>query len=361
MEARLILEDGTVFKGTSFGAQGDVIGEACFFTGVVGYEDIITDPGMKDKICVMTYPLIGNYGMNEEDMLASSAHLSGLVIYELSKVYSSWTAKSSLESFMKDSGVVGIADIDTRALTVHIRNNGEMRGIITTSSELQTELMDRIRAYKPKRDHVYQITRKNIERIQAEKEKYDIAVLDLGIDDNTIKELKYAGAKITIYPAQTLSEVILEGEHNGIIIPGGPGEPKDIPDIVKQISNILGKVPLYGIDLGHLILGELLGARVELMEKGHRGLNHAVEYKDRPNGLYMTTQNHIAILASHSLNDNIEVTATNLVDNTIEAIKAKKHPAFSVQYRPFGAERGSISREMKEFLSLIDKEEGGSG
>jgi carbamoyl-phosphate synthase small subunit len=362
MTALLALEDGTVFRGESFGANGTVTGEVCFNTSMTGYQEILTDPSYKGQIVALTYPEIGNYGVNEEDVESYQPHVSGFIVRELSPVASNYRSCGSLEEYLKKNGIPGIKHIDTRALTKKLRVTGSMKGILTTESLSDEEAVAKARAWHGMvgMDYVKDVTCKKAYRWdeqgkqaatwndahELEKNpaladmpalKHRIVAYDFGIKYNILRRLREQGFDVTVVPATTTASEVLAMKPDGVFLSNGPGDPAALDYAHKAVSEIVGKVPLFGICLGHQIMGHALGGSTFKLKFGHRGGNQPV--KDLITGkVSITSQNHgFAVDSGNIDSENVEVTHINLNDGTCEGLRHKKHPAFSVQYHPEAA------------------------
>ncbi len=358
VKAFLVLEDGTVFKGTPFGALGERLGTVVFNTGVVGYEKILTDPACKGNIIVMTYPLIGNYGVNHKDLESETCHGTALVVRDLSRNSSNFRAEEGLNDFLKRCGVIGIANVDTRALTIHIRENGEMRGIIVTvPNDTETididSLLSKIRSYNPVLSGEIEGERFNIKK--SGNSNLHVVAIDLGVQRSSLQQFERLGCYVTLVPAGTKARDIIDMEPDGIFISSGPEDETLITKVAEELKPLLGKKPIFGIGTGNLVLGCALRGRIKRMKCGHRGANYAV--KNIENGrLDITLQNHGYVLDENSLPyENVQITWGNLVDGTIEGISANNIRAFSLQYIPNTMERGTVSKGFKEFKEELLK------
>ncbi len=355
IDAKIVLEDGTVFKGYSFGANGYGVGEVVFNTSMSGYQEILTDPSYKGQIVTMTYPHIGNCGVNFEDNESIKPFVNGLVVKECSRIKSNWRSKKGLSEYLKENNIIGIEGIDTRALTRHIRLQGEMRAVISTE-----DLDDKQLIIKAKnslsligRDLVREVTLEKFFYFN-EKGAYNIVVIDCGVKTNILRKLKALNCRVSVVPANTDYQKILKLNPDGILISNGPGDPSAVTYVVATAQKILGKLPIFGICFGHQILAQALGGKTYKLKFGHHGGNHPV--KDLRNGkVYITSQNHGFCVDIESLNKtDIELTHINLNDNTLEGIRHKKMPIFSVQFHP-ESKPGPNDAEylFEEFIEMI--------
>jgi carbamoyl-phosphate synthase small subunit len=366
MEARLLLSDGVHYQGLSLGAPGIAIGEVVFNTAMCGYQEILTDPSYYFQLVTMTYPQIGNYGVNPKDFESRRIYAAGFIIREYSAIVSHWQANRSLDEYLKHHGIVGISDIDTRALTRHLRDYGAQMGMITTSNEPLPALFERLRGGKKLvgRDIVKEVTADDPypwpihgEPEPESQKKYRVAVYDFGVKFSILRSLYRHGCELAVFPAQTPPEKILEWNPDGIFLSNGPGDPEPVDYAVEAVRALLGRKPIFGICLGHQILGLALGGRTTKLKFGHHGANHPVKYL--PTGaVEITSQNHGFIVDIDSLSRNeVEITHINLNDQTLEGFRHRTLSAFSVQYHPESAPGPHDSRylfehfikEMEEF------------
>jgi len=366
MKARLILSDGTRFEGISLGAMGTGIGEVVFNTAMMGYQEIITDPSYHFQLVTMTYPQIGNYGVNPKDFESRRIYAAGLIIREYSPVVSHWQATRSLDEYLKYYGVVGISDIDTRQLTRHLRDRGAQMGMITTSDVPVEVLLESIRTGKQLvgRDIAREVTTEESyawpmgeESRQDQQPDFKVAVYDFGVKFSILRALHQQGCKLRIFPAGTPADEVLAWNPDGIFLSNGPGDPEPVEYAVSTVKRLLGRKPIFGICLGHQILGLALGAKTAKLKFGHHGANHPV--KHLPSGaVEITSQNHGFIVDADSLPlTDVAITHINLNDQTLEGFRHKSLPAFSVQYHPESAPGPRDSRylfenfvnDMKEF------------
>jgi len=344
-----MLEDGTYFWGYSFTVRGETFGEFVFNTGMTGYQEILTDPSYYGQIVVMTYPLIGNYGVNSEDMESRRIQVAGFVVREYQQYYHNWRAEKSLGEWLTENGILAITGVDTRALTRHIRNFGAMKGGITTETLDPKKFLEKVKESPDYvgRDLIQFVTTDQIYYYDREgfdyqrmtfkgKAKYKIAVLDCGLKFNQLRLLAERDAECLIFPARTSAEEILCHNPDGIFLSNGPGDPAPLTYIVNTVKELLGKKPIFGICLGHQILGQALGATTYKLKFGHRGINHPVLNLINRR-VEITSQNHGFCVKAEELPNEVIVTHVNLNDNTLEGIYHPELKAFSVQYHPENA------------------------
>ncbi|MDP2920974.1 MAG: glutamine-hydrolyzing carbamoyl-phosphate synthase small subunit [Candidatus Omnitrophota bacterium] len=367
MKAIIVLEDGTIFEGISFGASGERVGEVVFNTSMTGYQEIMTDPSYKGQIVTMTYPLIGNYGVNKEDVESSGPRIEGFIVKERSKITSNWQSEKGLDEYLKENNIIGIEGIDTRSLTLHIRTKGAMKGVISTIDLDPKSLVKKAKESPGLigRDLVREVTCKKAYKAETalggsckkpKTWKKKVIAMDFGIKYNILRCLIEAGCDVTVVPASAKAKDILAEDPDGIFLSNGPGDPEGVPYAIKEIQKLLGKKPVFGICLGQQLLGLALGGRTFKLKFGHRGANHPV--KDLKTGkIEITAQNHGFCVDINSLNkDDIEITHINLNDNTLEGIAHKKMPVFSVQYHPESSPGPHDSRYLfKRFMDLMEQ------
>jgi carbamoyl-phosphate synthase small subunit len=359
MNGVFALEDGTVFRGEGFGAKATACGEAVFNTSMTGYQEILTDPSYKGQIVAMTYPLIGNYGVNPEDVESWKPHVAGFLVRELSPVVSNWRSTQSLPDYLAGNGIPAVEGLDTRALTKILRVKGAMKSCISTEDLSDKEAVQRAKDWRGivGVDYVKEVTHPKafawdpddqqsrnwkIARNAAGQMEYtdelrpaDIPIVayDFGIKYNILRRLRQRGFKVQVVPATTTAEEALKYKPAGIFLSNGPGDPEALPYAHAAVRGLLGKKPIYGICLGHQILGHAYGGRTFKLKFGHRGGNQPV--KDLPTGkVSITSQNHGFAVDANSLPADVEVTHINLNDQTVEGMRHKKLPVFSVQYHP---------------------------
>ena len=335
--ACLVLEDGTIYEGEAFGATGTSLGELVFNTSLMGYQEILTDPSYAGQIITLTYPEVGNYGINEEDMESKKIYARGLVIRHLSSVESNFRSQGSLDQFLKKHGIVGITEIDTRAVTRKIRDKGAMRCLISTELDAgkdKDELLKRVKGLSEMtgRNLTGEVSTKASYKVG--KGKFKVAVMDFGCKENILRELVKRDIEATVYPSSVTAKEILESKPDGIFLSNGPGDPAACTDILKQLPALIeSRIPIFGICLGHQLLSIALGATTFKLKFGHRGGNQPV--KDLTTGkIEITSQNHGFAVDDKSMPDHLELTHINLNDNSVEGFRHKTLPIFAVQYHP---------------------------
>jgi carbamoyl-phosphate synthase small subunit len=352
MKALLALEDGAIFEGIAFGATGERCGEVVFNTSMAGYQEILTDPSYKGQIVTMTYPLIGNYGINFQDIESRRPFVEGFVVKECSSIASNWRSEKTLEIYLKENGIIGISGVDTRALTKHIRLQGAMKAVISTADLDTKSLIAKAKASLGLvgRDLVKEVTCKkqytwgNQKPETSNRQKTDrlkVVVVDCGVKFNILRMLANFGCKVTVVSAQTTAEQILQMKPDGLLLSNGPGDPAAVGYVVDTLKSLIHhspssvhQLPIMGICLGHQMLGQALGGKTYKLKFGHHGANHPV--KDLRTGkIYITVQNHGFCVDIDSLDkEDLEITHINLNDNTLEGIRHKRLPIFSVQFHP---------------------------
>lgn len=336
-QARLVLEDGYICYGKSFGAPGEIGGEVVFNTGMTGYQEILTDPSYSGQIITMTYPLIGNYGVNEDDYESRHPFARGLVVKEYCELPSNWRTKTDLDRFLYDHGVMGISGVDTRALTKRLRTRGTMRGLIATGPESDAELVAKAAALPQLSGQDFVKTASVKTMVTEGTGAKHVVLMDFGAKANIARSLLAKGCKVTTVPCDTTSETILGLHPDGIMLSNGPGDPKDCPYAVAAVQNLMGKVPIFGICLGHQLIGLALGGDTYKLKFGHRGGNHPV--KNLLTGeVTITSQNHGFAVRGETLNpEEVLVSHINVNDKTVEGLRHRHWPLFSVQYHPEAA------------------------
>ncbi|SFC68796.1 glutamine-hydrolyzing carbamoyl-phosphate synthase small subunit [Clostridium uliginosum] len=328
MKANLILENGMVFEGKAFGYLKESVGEVVFTTGMTGYQEVLTDPSYYGQIVTMTYPLIGNYGINLEDMESDSIKVSGFIVREKCDLPSNFRCELELEDFLKQGKVIGLEGIDTRALTKVLRNSGTMRGIIALEDVDDEHVKEKIEGFSTK-EAVKTVSTKTVYTIEGTGKH--VAIMDFGIKNNIIRNFKKRNCKLTVFPATATAEEILSVNPDLVFLSNGPGDPEDLDFAIENIKKLVGKKPIVGICLGHQLLGLALGGKTAKLKFGHRGCNHPVKDLEA-NIVHITSQNHGYVV--ETLPDDIEVTHVNINDGTVEGMKHKTLPIYSVQFHP---------------------------
>ena len=328
MKAKLILENGVVFEGKAFGYLKECVGEVVFNTGMTGYQEVLTDPSYYGQIVTMTYPLIGNYGINLEDLESKEPKVRGFIVREKCQYPNNFRCELELETYLAQNKVLGLDGIDTRALTKILRNNGTMKGIIVLDNSNLEDVKDKLEAFS-NRDAVSIVSTNEKYEISGEGKK--VAIIDFVIKQNIIRNFVKRGCNVTVFPYDFKAEEVLEINPDLVFLSNGPGDPEDMGEAVNEIKKIVGKKPIVGICLGHQLLALTLGGETKKLKFGHRGCNHPV--KDLINNrVHITSQNHGYYVAT--LPENMEITHVSMNDGTVEGMKHKELPIFSVQFHP---------------------------
>ena len=373
--AILALEDGTVFEGRSFGAPAERSGEVVFNTAITGYQEIFTDPSYSGQIVILTNPQIGNYGTSAADNESAHPYIEGLAVREFSRVTSNWRADEEARDFLADSGIPVISGLDTRALVRHLRSRGVMRGVLSAVEKDPQKLVEKARSI-PKMtglDLASRVTTPSryewtesvepcspSERLGATAEpRHHVVAYDFGIKKNILRRLVHSGCKVTVVPALTSAEDVLALKPDGIFLSNGPGDPEPLHTQIDNVRRLIGKTPIFGICLGHQILGLALGGRTYKLKFGHRGANHPV-MNQLTQRVEITSHNHGFAVDPDSLNPaDIDVTHVNLNDHTLEGFRHRREPVFCVQYHPEAAPGPHDSHYLfNDFVNLM---EGGAG
>ncbi|EGL19757.1 MULTISPECIES: glutamine-hydrolyzing carbamoyl-phosphate synthase small subunit [Paenibacillus] len=351
-KARLLLEDGTLFTGKSFGAEGDSVGEVVFNTGITGYQEVLSDPSYCGQIVTMTYPLIGNYGISRDDFESVRPFVHGFVVRRHEEAPSNWRAQYTLGNLLKEYGIIGISDIDTRMLTRKIRHHGVMKGLLTTSDRSVEELKEMLQTTPLMTTQVSTVSTPHVFSAPGNRER--VVLVDFGAKSGIVRDLTKRGCDVVVVPQDSTAEQIMRLAPDGVLLSNGPGDPKDVPHAVETVRQLLGQVPVFGICLGHQLFALACGADTEKLKFGHRGGNHPV--KDLISGrCYITSQNHGYTVKEESIaGTELTVTHINNNDRTIEGLKHNQYPAFSVQYHPEAAPGPFDSSYLfDDFLTMI--------
>lgn len=381
MRAILALEDGRIFEGESFGATGTQVGEICFNTSMTGYQEVLTDPSYRGQIVAMTYPHIGNYGTNALDQESREPHVRGFVVEELTDVPSSWRSERSLDDYLREWKIPGIQGIDTRALTRHLRERGAMKACLTSDALSESAAVEEaIRGDGVVgMDYVKEVTASSIYKWDPEDResplwsvahgnaaevreqalppvRHEIVAYDYGIKENILRRLRQEGFGVTVVPASTTADEVLALNPDGVFLSNGPGDPGALDYAHKAVNGLMGKKPIFGICLGHQVLGYAFGGRTFKLKFGHRGGNQPV--KDLQSGkVAITSQNHGFAVDPESLPRDVEVTHVNLNDGTVEGMRHRELPVFSVQYHPEAAPGPhDASYFFRQFAELIESQ-----
>jgi carbamoyl-phosphate synthase small subunit len=356
-KAILVLEDGKTFLGTSFGADGEAFGEMVFNTSMSGYQEILTDPSYAGQIVCMTYPLIGNYGVNNEDVESRRPWVEGFVVKEASRIASNFRSTLSLQDYLKQNGIVGIEGIDTRSLVRHIRDKGAMRAGLSTVDLDASSLLAKVLATPPMQDRELASSVTVGDRYEypaAGDERFHIVAYDFGVKTNSLREFAKYGCRVTVVPAATTADEVLALEPDGIFLSNGPGDPASMTAVVDEVKKLTAsEKPMFGICLGHQLIGEAFGGSTFKMKFGHRGGNQPI--KDLTTGkVEITAHNHGFAVNPDSLPADVEVTHINLNDNTVAGLRHKTLPVFSVQYHPESAPGPHDSEYLfRRFIDLM--------
>lgn len=353
MKKQLILEDGTIFIGKGFGSEQETMGEVVFNTGMTGYQEVLSDPSYCGQIVTMTYPLIGNYGINRDDFESIHPAVKGFIVKEAADFPSNWRTQFTIDEYFKMKKIPGISGIDTRKLTRIIRQFGTLKGTICSIDSDPQEVLKKLKTAELPTDQVSQVSTKNAYPSPGRGKR--VVLVDFGMKHGILRELNQRDCDVVVVPYNTTAEEILQLRPDGIMLSNGPGDPKDVPEAIGMLKGVLGKIPLFGICLGHQLFALACGADTKKMKFGHRGSNHPV--KDLTTGkVAITSQNHGYTVDIDSLkNTKLAVTHIAINDGTVEGLKHLDYPAFTVQYHPEASPGPEDANYLfDQFMNMID-------
>lgn len=355
---KIVLENGQEFYGYGFGSNREAINEIVFNTSMVGYQEIVSDPSYTDQMVCMTYPLIGNYGMTDEDYETKMPTIGGLIVREYNDIPSNFRYTKTLGEVLDEYNIPGIYGVDTRKITRIIRDEGSQKVIITDADVSKEEALKKLKNYQIPTDMVSRVSCKKRWYSRTPNHKYDVVAIDCGIKLNIVRKLNEKGCNVTVVPYNISAEEILKMQPDGLFLSNGPGDPENVQTVIEVVRKLKGKLPVFGICLGHQMISLAMGAKTFKMKFGHRGGNHPV--KNLQTGkIEITSQNHSYAVDAKSVEDTeLEVTHINLLDNTAEGVECKKYKMFSVQYHPESAPGPQDSLYLfDKFIDLMKKEE----
>ena len=354
---KIVLEDGSEFYGESFGCPDEKIAEIIFNTSMAGYQEVLSDPSFTDMAVVMTYPIIGNYGCNDEDYEALMPALEAMIVRDICERPSNFRCTETLDAVMKRFGISGVSGVDTRALTRKIKQTGSRAAYIADAGRPLEECIEALKKFEPSKDRISRASTKDIRKLPAENKKYSAAVLDLGAAKSFVNELNRSGIDVTLYPFDTPADVIISDRPDAVIISGGPGSPEDVPEVVSTVKELTGKCPLCGYGTGFEIIALAYGAKAVRLKYGRGGANHAVrELKSGKVGI--TSRNQLYTIDENSLADTpLVITHKNVLDGTVEGFESEKDRVFAVQYTPsFEGDPQDPADFFNRLISMMEEE-----
>lgn len=357
IDRKIVLEDGSEYYGYSFGSKSDRVCEIVFNTSMVGYQEIVSDPSYTDQMVVMTYPLIGNYGITDDDFECKNPSIGGLIVYDYNDYPSNFRYTKTLSELLEENGIPGIYGVDTRMLTRRIRDYGSQRVLITSIETSAEDAVAIIKNTPVPHDQVSRVSCTKRWYSRTSNPKFNVVAIDCGIKLNIVKSLNKFGCNVTIVPYNTTAEEIEFMKPDGVFLSNGPGDPEDVTPVIETVKKLKGKFPIFGICLGHQMISLAYGAKTYKLKFGHRGANHAV-MNLATGKIEMTSQNHSYAVDTESVKDTeLEITHMNLLDNTVEGVKCAKDKVFSVQYHPESAPGPQDSTYLfKQFTDMMKED-----
>ena len=356
LNKKIVLEDGEEYYGYGFGAEKEVICEIVFNTSMVGYQEIVSDPSYTYQMVVMTYPLIGNYGITDDDYETKQPTIGGLIVREYNDIPSNFRYTKTLSEYLEENNIPGISGVDTRKITRSIREKGSRKVIITDINTSKQDALKKLKQYEIPKDAVSKVSCKKKWYSRTANPNYNIVAIDCGIKLNIVRTLNKKGCNVTIVPYNTTAKEIIDLKPDGIFLSNGPGNPEDVQEVIELVKELKGKYPIFGICLGHQMISLAYGAKTYKLKFGHRGGNHPVLNLETDK-IEITSQNHSYAVDEESLkNTELKVTHKNILDNTIEGVECKKDKVFSVQYHPESAPGPQDSVYLfDKFINLLSK------
>ena len=356
LNKKIVLEDGEEYYGYGFGAEKEAICEIVFNTSMVGYQEIVSDPSYTYQMVVMTYPLIGNYGITDDDYETKQPTIGGLIVREYNDIPSNFRYTKTLSEYLEENNIPGISGVDTRKITRSIREKGSRKVIITDINTSKQDALKKLKQYEIPKDAVSKVSCKKKWYSRTANPNYNIVAIDCGIKLNIVRTLNKKGCNVTIVPYNTTAKEIIDLKPDGIFLSNGPGNPEDVQEVIELVKELKGKYPMFGICLGHQMISLAYGAKTYKLKFGHRGGNHPVLNLETDK-IEITSQNHSYAVDEESLkNTELKVTHKNILDNTIEGVECKKDKVFSVQYHPESAPGPQDSVYLfDKFINLLSK------